>query len=301
MKTSVFPHMVALIFGLTFPLSAQNLARIPSSSESVQQSEMLDGRSEQDFPGPLVAGRFGIPVARKARGEVREAATVYAAQDSRTLQPQASSRRSVESVVDLNVLRNPSPYQVAMRSGSKPWEISSDNLQDSLARISAIYRELGMSEKTSDCKSVALSVEQRIKLDPSKVLEIVESAVGSSPNCACEIVKGAIKASHADVPLLVAIVEASINAAPDRMRLISQCAIAAVPESLAKVQALLSKLDPNSGEDSSSGAKSAKNAKSTVVGLQEVAPNPLDLPRFHPPTPPIIPPLVTEVNPRNRR
>jgi hypothetical protein len=67
-----------------------------------------------------------------------------------------------------------------------------------------------------------------------------------------------------------------------------------MPDSITSVQALLAKLDPNSGNEevySSKGAKSAKSATAAVVA--ETLPNPLDRLYF-----PLIYPLpVSQVNP----
>ena len=145
-----------------------------------------------------------------------------------------------------------------------------------------------------------------ISLDPATTLEIVASEVSANPGCACEIVKAAIQTAGDDSPLVTGIVESSITAAPEHMRLISQCAIAAAPESLAAIQELLAKLDPNGGDSpaSAKNAKSGKNPSNFVVPVSiswhiKALANPLDLPPLHiiPPLPPILPPLVSNVNP----
>jgi hypothetical protein len=63
---------------------------------------------------------------------------------------------------------------------------------------------------------------------------------------------------------------------------------------------LLAELDPNSGEDGSYSAKSAKSAKEDVAAIiAPETPNPLDRPPGFPPfLPPIVPPYVSDVNPR---
>lgn len=300
MKTPVFPHMVALLLlGTIAPLSAQNLVSAPRSSVISNKADALDGNSEPPFAqGSVLPGNYEVPALEKAQGELPDGKPVYAAQDALTLDARASSQRNVESVVDLNLLRDPSPYRkVATSTGTRPSEIPADTLQTGLAKISSVYRESGKPEKAADCLAVTLSVEQRIKLDVSQVLEIVGSEVGANPTCACEIVKMAIAASDADVSLVVAIVEASITAAPDSMRIVSQCAIAAMPESITGVQALLAKLDPNSGDAGSYSSKSAKSAKVAAI-VTLITPNPLDRLHFPPVMPPpITPPPVTDVNP----
>ncbi|MES2438380.1 MAG: hypothetical protein V4584_04915 [Verrucomicrobiota bacterium] len=299
------PHMVALLLlSAIAPLSAQNLASTSRSSEVGCNAELLDGTREQGFTeDAALPGDYQVPVVAKAQGNLPAAEPVYADQDALTLDSRASGQQKLDSVVDLSILRSPSPYRKVMVSTSiQPSDVSENNLQNGLALISAVYRESGKKELGSDCTAVSLAVEQRIKLDVSKVLEVVESEVGANPSCSCEIVKTSIKASDADVEKVVAIVETAITVAPETMRIVSQCAIAAMPESVSAVQALLARLDPNSGDaeaDSSKSAKSAKGAKVAAVASAPPTANPLDLPPAYPPImpPPIIPQPVTEVNP----
>jgi len=166
-----------------------------------------------------------------------------------------------------------------------------------------------------DCLKLSLSVKHAVAAEQSKVLEIVSTEVGAAPGCACEIVKAAIEASHAKPATVAAIVETAATVAPEHLRLISQCAVAVAPDALAQVQAVLAKLDPNSGKAGHSAkgvidAKDAKDAKGEVATI----PNPLDfpgtgpvgpifggpggeplIPIFPPPSPPPAP--VTNVNP----
>ncbi len=161
-----------------------------------------------------------------------------------------------------------------------------------------------------DCIALSVTITNTVKNDKSKVLEVVSKEVGAAPACSCEIVKAAIEASAAEVKTVAAIVEAASVAAPEQMRLISQCAVAVAPDALAAVQAVMAKLDPNLGEKGTS----AKGAKSPV-GEVANAGNPLDFPGQGPvgPTPggpggypliPTIPPVViappdvSNVNPR---
>lgn len=295
--------MVAvLLFGMMAPLSAQNLPGAARSADAAAESDVLEEVADREFSGTLqMSGNFDVSVQQKAQGELPSGKPMYVAQDSLTLNMRSSSHQKVDSVVDMGILRNPSPYRrVLVSAGGQAYNASPDSLQNGLALISAVYREVGKPAESSDCTTLSLSVEQRVKLDVSKVLEIVEAEVTANPSCACEIVKTAIKASEADVALVVSIVETTINASPENMRIVSQCAIAAMPEAIGEVQALLAKLDPNTGEGySSKSAKSAKSAKMAAVAVApEITPNPLDLPPGYPPIiPPIFPPPVTNVNP----
>lgn len=152
-----------------------------------------------------------------------------------------------------------------------------------------------------DCIALSVSVKNAVSAQQSNVLEIVSEQVGAAPGCACEIVKAAIEASKADAKTVAAIVEAASIAAPDQMRLVSQCAVAVAPDALAEVQAVVAKLDPNRGEAGES-SKSAKGAK-TPIGEVATSPNPLDFPGQGPvgPTPggpgglplvPLLPPVI---------
>lgn len=168
-----------------------------------------------------------------------------------------------------------------------------------LALLAARYRRCGIPSGIRDCPALALSILQGARSMPEQVLELVEVEIAANPSCACEIVKSAIGGVGADPRLVAGIVETSIVAAPEHMRLISQCAMAAAPDAIASVQAILAKFDPCTG-DSGANAKTAKCALIEDVALKVpgALPNPLDLPRLLllPPAP-IHPPLVTSVDP----
>ncbi len=270
---------------LVLPSHAQNL---PGSRDEVSLKKQASAGVMAD--------------SEKAEGTPAEDAPLMASQNAATLESGLGNERRIESVVDLAVLRSAVP----------PGGAAAEELE----RISATYRESGKPE--TDCRRAAMSVEQRIRLVPSDLLEIVETEISANPQCGCEIVKSAIFASNAEIEEVVGIVETAILAAPETMRMVSQCAIAASPDSLAAIQALLARFDANAGEgDSAKSAKSAKGAKDAVEVIapeDEVAPgpNPLDFPGVGPvgpsgggpggqplipPLPPIITPPVTSVDP----
>lgn len=156
-----------------------------------------------------------------------------------------------------------------------------------------------------DCLELAVSVKHSVAEKPSNVLEVVEKEVSASPDCACEIVKAAIQGSEADSKLVASIVETAATAAPEKMRLVSQCAVAVAPDALGEVQAVMNRLDPNLGESSysSKGAKDAKDAKDVAVqpawnpldfpGQGPVGPTPGGPPILPPGLPPTVPPIIT--------
>lgn len=301
MKPSVSPHMAALVLlGVLTPLSAQNLMSVPASMEADPTLASKHAATVRVYCSASLPTQYEVPEVKKAIGILPGDNSVYASQDVRTLDTRASDRQNVESVIDLDLLRQPSPYRkIVVSSTPQPYEIAPDSLQNGLAMILAVYRESGKPEAGSDCSKISLSIEQRVKLDVAKVLEVVETEVAANPGCSCEIVKSAIKASDADVALVVSIVETAITASPENMRMISQCAIASMPEAVAEVQALLAKLDPNRGDAEADSAKSSKDSKGAKVAsiVSTEPPNPLDLPPYFPPIPPIVPPRVTNVNP----
>ncbi len=309
MKT---PHSLSsiLFLALIAPLSAQNMATAVSSSEVVAKRGNPDDIQNTGFVGSApLPGKGELPTWKKASGDGPIQKPVFAAQDASTLDMRLPTRRNVDAVIDLDLLREPSPFREISKNSTIATtvdrEIPAEHLKNGLALISALYRESGRHETAADCTRISLSVEQSVKLEHARVLETVASEVGANPSCACEIVKAAIKASEADVATVVAIVGAAIHAAPETMRIVSQCAIAADPEAFTEVQALLAKLDPNGG-DSGTSAKSAKSGKDSKVAMaapdQAVADqaNPLNFPG-HGPKPgspggnllyPIIPPYI---------
>ncbi len=272
------------------------------------KAESLEATDSSSFAGNKhLSWLIHIPEVQKSQAELTEPTPVFMKQDAHTLSVSQGAKRNIENVLDLSVLRDVSAYRQADLIKIKVSDIQATGVQSGLAQLAAAYREPGQASDTADCPSVVISVEQRIKLDPSTVLEIVESEISANPNCACEIVKIAITASGADVSLVGDITEVAITSAPQSMRMISQCAIAAKPEALTAVQAILAKLDPNSGDtDSSKSAKSAKSGKdgndaiASEVTPPEEPPNPLDtmIPNFPDISIPYMPPAsVTEFSP----
>lgn len=307
MPPPVSPHLVVcLILGLIAPLSAQNLP----GNHSFSKTNFRSGAVQDDAPrigNAPVPGWHEVPDMEKVRGEVSDEPPVFTDQDVASLKERPVRIRPTDSPLS-DILRKPSPYRRLVSNNTKRpqrYEVASNSLQNGLALVSAMYREIGKTEKTDDCPTIALSVSQSLKEDAGSILEIVELEVSANPGCACEIVKAAITSTSSDTEQVVAIVETAIHAAPDSMRIISQCALAASPESISGVQELLARLDPNAGESghntkSAKSAKSAKDAKGAkVASIIEPPQNPLDGPPrdIPPPLPPIFPPPVSNVNP----
>ena len=292
MNNTVSSLLVAsLILSCITPLAAQNLSSIRILQE--KRARIADTATPP--------GSYDVPSHQRVRGEVSENPPIFTEQDLPSLETKLKTARSVHSADGFDVLGKPTPQRrmVAARTGQQRYEVATGSLQNGLSLIASLYREIGSTEEPADCDRVALSISQRVKLEPSRLLEIVEREVAANPGCVCEIVKAAINAGELDGDRVVSIVETAIQASPESMRIISQCAIAAAPDSVSNVQALLARLDPNTGE-SGHDAKSAKSAKGskTAPDIMPPAGDPLDRPPSGPPLPPIDPRPVTEVNPR---
>ena len=134
-----------------------------------------------------------------------------------------------------------------------------------------------------DCYKISTSVKKAVGENPEKVLELVAAKVAQNESCACEIVKAAIVASDADKELVANIVSSAITAAPEKVRIIGQCAVAVAPDALAQVQSVVTKFGANAG-DGYSAKGSAKDAAGDANSPQ-VASNPLDFPGGNTPNP----------------
>lgn len=310
MKKPAPRSLASLILLLSAVTASAQFIEAPRSTLSKANDFGVEPSGASSFASDkFLSGTYQLPLVHKAQVDLSEAAPVFLSQDALTLDPRQNTARKVENVIDFSVLEEASPYRSANRIKIMVSDQQASGIQSGLAQISAAYQKPAQPSDSADCSAVGMSVEHQVKLDVSKVLEIVESEIAANPNCACEIVKIAIKTSGADESLVGDITEVAITAAPESMRMISQCAIAAMPDALAEVQAVLAKLDPNSGDasNSSKGSKggkeglSGKDAKATIapdVTPPIEPPNPLDLPPFFPilPPPP-VPPVITDPNP----
>lgn len=77
---------------------------------------------------------------------------------------------------------------------------------------------------SSSCEDIAADVRSAISKDPGKTLMVVEDALVINESCACEIVKAAIAATHADQNLVQQIVQTALAVAPKMSAVITECA-----------------------------------------------------------------------------
>jgi hypothetical protein len=168
-----------------------------------------------------------------------------------------------------------------------------------LLAVATLSGATAAEKATADCTQIAARTKataERTSVDPVELLNLIDREVSASPGCACEIVKAAIMGTGCDDAIVGYIVETAVRAAPENMRMIAQCAIATAPDSIARVQEVMGRLDPGAGESRS--AKSAKDSKGLEVKPAAAPPDPLDIPVIViPPVPPVVnPPPSTPTN-----
>ncbi|MDB6073327.1 MAG: hypothetical protein JWO89_967 [Verrucomicrobiaceae bacterium] len=80
-----------------------------------------------------------------------------------------------------------------------------------------------LADSKPQCDTIARDVEASVTKEPTKVLMIVEDALVINESCACEIVKTAIRASHADAGMVKQIVQTALAVAPKMAPIIMEC------------------------------------------------------------------------------
>ena len=126
-------------------------------------------------------------------------------------------------------------------------------------------------KKVEDKPQTAVYFTQSFTSETSQdaIIDMVVKAITKEPDHACEITKEAIVVSKADAKLVARIVESASLAAPEKMRLIAQCAIATSPDSLSVVQLVLAKLDPGAGDTCISGKECSGKEICEKGGIDE--------------------------------
>lgn len=80
-----------------------------------------------------------------------------------------------------------------------------------------------LADSKPQCDTIAKDVQASVTKEPTKVLMIVEDALVINESCACEIVKTAIVASHADAAMIKQIVQTALAVAPKMAPIIMEC------------------------------------------------------------------------------
>lgn len=93
----------------------------------------------------------------------------------------------------------------------------------------------------ADCDTVSREAAIEMAAKPKSVLIIVAQKIAANEACACEIVKAAIVVTEADKKLVAQIVEQAIEVAPNKLTLITNCALAVAPDARDQVMSVISK------------------------------------------------------------
>lgn len=175
----------------------------PATPDRAPLAGSVAGDDSARFDASLVTrGPVQVPNIAKAVATPKDGSLAIARQDALTRGMRVSPSRSLDSVVDLTVLREPSPYRRFFVASDGTSAEFAGHLQAALAEVSAIDRPGGITASdAADCPSIALAVEKRIGMEPSLLLETVETGIRSNPDCACEFVKSAIESVDADSAL----------------------------------------------------------------------------------------------------
>lgn len=101
---------------------------------------------------------------------------------------------------------------------------------------------LGTAAAATDCDKSAENLEAAIKKEPEAVLLHLTRSLSKSGDCACELVKIAIEASDADIPMVRQIVTAAVMIDGVKAATVAECATAVKPEAASEIKAALSEV-----------------------------------------------------------
>ena len=141
----------------------------------------------------------------------------------------------------------------------------------SLAAIVAVSTSTVRAEDVTnvDCSKQIKAVKVAVAKEDSNVLKIVADEVSASPACACEIVKVAITESKSvkDKAMVVQIVKAAAEAAPEQVGNIISCASDTAPTAVAEIANAFASEKEGSGKGVVSSGKEAAG-KEPVSGKE---------------------------------
>lgn len=96
-----------------------------------------------------------------------------------------------------------------------------------------------VQEVLGDCDSIGQDIAQNSAKSPERLLFIVEDALRSHENCACEVVKSAIEATKGNKEVIGQIVQLAINIAPSKAAEVAECSIAMAPTAVEEINAAM--------------------------------------------------------------
>jgi len=171
---------VVLILGTCMHAGARSFTvPPPRTGAPLAGSGSVAGDDAARFDASWVTrGPFQVPNIAKAVATPQDGSLAIARQDALTLGFRVSPSRSLDSVVDLSVLREPTPYRRFFVASDAASAEFAGQLQGALAEVSAIYRPGGITAgDPAGCPSIALAVGKRIRMEPSLLLETVRKPV----------------------------------------------------------------------------------------------------------------------------
>ena len=119
---------------------------------------------------------------------------------------------------------------------------SAGTLAAALFAGAALAADAPKAAPTEACLKLGTEVTAAAQANPGGVVALVSTKLAASPECACEIVKGAIKGAKADETTTGSIVEAAVKIAPKQTKLIVECAVIANPKAAAQIRAALQRV-----------------------------------------------------------
>lgn len=133
----------------------------------------------------------------------------------------------------------------------------------SLLGIALLAASSAFAAEAPDCPAIGASVEAAVKQDKSTVLAVVAGKIKETPDCACDVVKAAIRGTSASNELTGQIVEAAVRAAPSQYKTIVECAVAVNSSAAAEIRAALQRVF---------GGKDGKGGKVVVPDTKTMSP-----------------------------
>lgn len=133
----------------------------------------------------------------------------------------------------------------------------------SLLGIALLAATPAFAAEAPDCPALGAAVESAVKQDKSTVLAVVAAKIKEAPDCACDVVKAAIRGTGASNELTGQIVEAAVRAAPAQYKTIVECAVAVNSSAAAEIRAALQRVF---------GGKDGKGGKVVVPDTKTMSP-----------------------------
>lgn len=134
------------------------------------------------------------------------------------------------------------------------------------ALVGALLAVAAPVASAADCYKVSKQAAKEISAKPENVLAIVSKQIAANKGCACEIVKAAIVATEANKKQVAQIVEQAIILVPNKVSLVTTCALAVAPDAHKEIMAVSAKFVKNTGSGQAGAKSGAKGAVESAAG-----------------------------------